>query len=502
MNSKTKKCQNCDVSFTIDASDFEFYEKIDVPEPTFCPECRMQRRFAFRNERCLYKRKCDFSGKEIFSQFSPKAPIKVYDRDIWFSDKWDPMDYGRGYNFNKPFLKQLKELIKEVPWSSRTVQSMVNSDYSNGASFLKNCYLIFNAGNSEDCAYGNRVDQSKDCYDNSYIDKCEICYENFMISGCYKSFFSSNCIDCQEIYFCHDCIGCTNCFGCTNLRYKKYHIFNQSYTKQKYQKKIEEFNLGSYMIIQELISKTKKEHLKYPKKYMFGRKNVNATGEYIYNSKDVKNSFDVLDGENLKYCQFIGFKPGTTDSYDFTVFGINSRLVYETAIAGRGLNRIKFCYSVWPDCRNLEYCMECHSSSDLFGCIGLKHKQYCILNKQYSKKEYEVLVAKIKKQINEMPYLDKKDRIYKYGEFFPIELSPFAYNETTAREYFPLSKEEIIKQGYTWYDKTKAEYKLTIKAANLPDGIADTDNNILKEVIQCGNSDNCLGSGVFRLILN
>ncbi|MFH1388212.1 MAG: hypothetical protein ABIG88_02825, partial [Patescibacteria group bacterium] len=115
------------------------------------------------------------------------------------------------------------------------------------------------------------------------------------------------------------------------------------------------------------------------------------------------------------------------------------------------------------------------------------------------------LRTKIIKHMNDMPYTDKKGRIYKYGEFFPPELSPFGYNETIANEYFPLTKEEALKQGYNWNDKPKNEYKPTIKASNLPDNIKDVDNSILKEVIECENvrplgSNKCTGSGVFRLI--
>ena len=105
--------------------------------------------------------------------------------------------------------------------------------------------------------------------------------------------------------------------------------------------------------------------------------------------------------------------------------------------------------------------------------------------------------------MNKIPYRDKKGKIYKYGEFFPVESSPFAYNETLAQEYFPLTKEQIIKQGYRWYDKPKPEYKPTVKAKALPDNIKDVDNSILKEVIECQTGtvpDSCQGSGAFRII--
>jgi predicted metalloendopeptidase len=62
-----------------------------------------------------------------------------------------------------------------------------------------------------------------------------------------------------------------------------------------------------------------------------------------------------------------------------------------------------------------------------------------------------------------MPYIDSKGRIYKYGEFFPSELSPFCYNETIAQEYFPLTKEQAIKQGYKWKEREERNYTIDIK---------------------------------------
>ena len=79
MDTETKQCQNCKNNFTIESEDFDFYKKIDVPPPTFCPECRNQRRLAFRNERFMYKIKSPFSGKDIFSMYTPLSGKKVVD---------------------------------------------------------------------------------------------------------------------------------------------------------------------------------------------------------------------------------------------------------------------------------------------------------------------------------------------------------------------------------------------------------------------------------------
>src|SRR3970282_639078 len=86
--------------------------------------------------------------------------------------------------------------------------------------------------------------------------------------------------------------------------------------------------------------------------------------------------------------------------------------------------------------------------SNNFDCVSVKKGDYVILNKRYTKDEFDKLRAKIIEHMNEMPYVDKKGRVYKYGEFFPIELSPYAYNETIASNFFPMRKEEILENGY------------------------------------------------------
>ena len=109
MNKKYEKvgCQNCQKDFTVEPEDFVFYEKIKVPAPTWCPECRMIRRFTWRNERALFTRNCAGTDKEIICMFHPESPLVVYDRDFWWSDAWDPGEYGQEYDFSCPFFEQL-----------------------------------------------------------------------------------------------------------------------------------------------------------------------------------------------------------------------------------------------------------------------------------------------------------------------------------------------------------------------------------------------------------
>ena len=65
------------------------------------------------------------------------------------------------------------------------------------------------------------------------------------------------------------------------------------------------------------------------------------------------------------------------------------------------------------------------------------NQDYCILNKQYTKLDYETTVAKL---IQHM--IDTGE----WGSFQPASMSLYGYNETVANEYFPLEKEEAIKR--------------------------------------------------------
>src|SRR5674476_130622 len=109
MEAQTRQCQNCKKDFIIEPDDFGFYEKIKVPLPTFCPDCRRIRRFAWRNERTLYRRTCNLCKKNIIAMYHESVPFPVYCRECWYGDGWDATSYGCPYDINKSFFEQYKE---------------------------------------------------------------------------------------------------------------------------------------------------------------------------------------------------------------------------------------------------------------------------------------------------------------------------------------------------------------------------------------------------------
>ena len=478
MGSETRNCRNCKTDFTIAPEDFGFYEKMGVPAPDICHECRSQERTAFRNESVLYKRKCDLSGKDIISIYSQDKPYKVYDQEVWWGDGWDAMDHGRDYDFTRPFFEQFGELMRDVPRLSIVNRQSLNSDYCNYSNSNKNCYLCFGGHENENCGYCWYNWKDKDCFDCLSVIKSELTYGSNYGNGLYKCVFLEYSFDCVESWFGYNLVGCQNCFLSTNLRHKQYYFMNQPYSKEEYQTKIGEFTNGGHAGIEKAKTIFQDLKLKALRNPVYQKNAAHCTGGDIMYSKNIQFGFDGEYSEDSKYAY-----PKFTNIYncmDTNKMGYDRSDWSYMAIGCAGLNNSKFCDTCWNN-HDLTYCNLCFTSGDLFGCVGLKHKQYCILNKQYSEQEYKKLVPKI---------VEHMKTTGEWGKWFPAKLSPFAYNETTAQEYTPITATEAKALGYSWKEPEMKNYTPTLKTEDIPE-TKDAQNSIAKEIIGCAHSGTC-----------
>jgi len=482
-------CQNCKKDFIIEIEDFNFYEKIKVSPPTWCSGCRLERRLSFVVTWGVFWRACDRCDKKTFSMYPPEQKVKVFCPDCFWADDWDGTEYGKDYDSSRPFWEQIKELLESVPLLAIDVNytTLKNSDYSNGIGWSKNCYMTFWADFCEDVFYSsilNKLKRSADCI-RGY--ESELCYGSVGFSRCYNMFFSDQCDDCLDVWFSRDCYGCTNCIGCVNLRGAKNCIFNQQYSKEEYEKKVRELKLDSYESLQKIWEEAYKFWLSKPYREYNGHSlNFNVSGEHVYTSRNSKEMYIANGTENSKWCQFITVPP-VKDSWDYSGWGNNAELMYECASVGENASNIKFCVECFPDCMSLEYCFWCIAGKNNFGCASLKRKQYAILNKVYSKEEYQKLKEQIIEDMKKNPYTDKLRRKYFYGEFFAPELSRFYYNYSNAMRFVPKTKEQAQSEGYNWIEREESSHNITFPGSSLPDKITETKDEILEEIIGCIN---------------
>jgi len=425
----------------------------------------------WRNERNLYRRKCDKTHKDIISVYPAKTPFPVYERTAWYGDDWDGTDYGQEYDFDRPFFPQFKELQNKVPRSALNGKNAENCDYCNFAFETRNCYLTHCCYSSESLYYCFWMLECRDCFDCSFCFKCEQCLgctdcnESY---GCINSTLSTNCSDSQYLY---DCRGCTRCFGCVGLRKRTNCLFNEQLSKEEYDKRIAEFDLQNPEHVRAVETKLAALKATHPHRHSVLEKCENCTGDFLFEMKDCFNCYQMFRCRDCINCMDAD---GDTDLLDCFHPGWS-----ELCYAGYSPVRLKtsaFFIQCW-DGSNLLYCDNCQNCSDCFGCIGLQRKKHCILNKQYSEEEYEQLLPKLVEHM-------KKNR--EWGEFFPPQTCPFAFNESVIPEYYPLTKAEALKQGWRWQDDLPfTTGKETIKWNAIPARIADVPDSILQEVLSC-----------------
>ncbi|MFA6586215.1 MAG: hypothetical protein WCS86_03600 [Candidatus Paceibacterota bacterium] len=472
MNSQTKNCQNCKQDFTIEPEDFVFYEKMKVPLPEKCPQCRLQLRMLYRNFKTLYKRTSSMSGKSIVSMYNQEVPFPVYDISEWWGDDWDPMVYGINIDWGQSFFEQFHSLFNKVPQISILNIQSENCEYSNMVTKSKNCYLVFGCVNNENCDYGHIVWHSKDSIDNLYIFKSESCYECIDCLNCNKLLYSQECEGCVESIGLFDCRGCLNCIGSVGLVNKSYYIFNKQVTKEEYQNFLKENQLYKESIIKKIFLEREKLRKILPQRAFFGSRNNNVSGNHIYNAHNVYYSFDVKGGEKSKFCFTVR---SAIDTHDAN-FSTDLEECYQV-LTCHG-NKIMSCRNV-HDSHDVYYSDNCHNCDNIFGCIGLRKKSYCIFNKQYSKEKYQELLPQL---IQNM----KKNN--EWGAFFPKEISPFGYNESIVNEYIPLNREKAITQGFKWQDNIPSTSgQETIKLEDLLKNPLEYSNELIKEILACKN---------------
>ena len=152
MDQETITCQNYKNNFVIEPEDFNFYDKIKVPAPTWCPECGLIKRLAWRGERSFFKRKCDLCGNENCS----------YGTAIWTSK--DSMDV---YNLRS------SELCFECIDCFGCNRLM----YSRECNACSSSAFLLNCKNCTDCFGCVNLRNKNYCYFNEQLTKEE--YKNF-----------------------------------------------------------------------------------------------------------------------------------------------------------------------------------------------------------------------------------------------------------------------------------------------------------------------------------
>lgn len=468
---------NCRISqktFELGLVDSEILKKVtnlnpwlgkNTPYPKVLPEILIRQIAAYGNTMNFYHSKSAISGKPQLSRYNPLRN-KVTSIEEYFTDLNDNTKFGRNYDFNKSFFTQFSELLKDTYLPPLTILNCENCDYVNGVANSKNCYLAFSTVDCEDCLYSYATHKCSSCVDCNYCNDCQYCYDSTNLTDCYQVFSSFECQNSRDLYTCFDCKSCHDCISCSKLEHKSYCIFNKQYSKEEYFSKLNEIINSDLLekIINDFYLKTD-----------FNNCNTivnceDCSGAYIKNSKNIKECFNSYESQDCSFCITAAKSNDCAFGYFFqqdlsfagaAYFGHNSHFSYSVQ-HGEG-NWYSLC--LFQNCNNC------------FGCIGLNKKDYCILNKQYSKQEYFEMLPRIVEHM-------KKDQIW--GEFLPAATAPYSYDTSFANEWYePIQEHWIEKIGF--YRGELPEDILYGNPSILSSKLSDKD--ILNSIYQCNVSN-------------
>jgi hypothetical protein len=473
-------CASCQNTFTVTEADRAFLTKLaptvggkrqELPAPTHCPDCRQQRRIAFRNGKHYYKNTCHFCKKAIVSIYSPDKGVPVLCHTCFWSDLWDGTTYGKELDPARPFFDQYGEMRKAVPRLAIFNTQSENAEYTVHSSKNRNCYMCSSLVECEETYFSDWAIGCKDCSDVLLSTKLELCYACNDSRECFNGDWLQLCANVSDSALCFDCQSSQKLVGCVSQRNKSGMILNKKASEQEVDATIRrlktdaafrtEFREKYHALLQSL-----------PKRASWNINAIDCSGNYIMNAKDAHHCYNSVD---LQDCRYTYDTIGLRDVMDMTR-GSGGEMLYECK-AVIDLKYSAFCNLTYQ-CDNLLYCDNCHGSSYCFGCFGLRKKRYCILNKQYTQEEYEALVPQL---------IQAMRKSGEWGEFFPVRLSAFGYNETMAQDWYPLTKVQVLAKGYGWsdYEQKIPDGLKTIDAARLPEDIADVPDDILNFVITC-----------------
>lgn len=430
------QCRTCRVTFSISEFERAVIQRAAPPNHPFpaakdCPACREQRRLAFRNERQLYRRRCSATNVEIISVYDPAGPYQVYEQQVWWSDQYDPLAYGRDFDFSRGFFEQFAALDLAVPKLAILNAKSENCAYTNYSAENRDCYLLVGGLGARDCYYSYRVFYSADICDCFDLYRCELCYECFQCSELYDCSYSRDCHQSSHLVLCSDCIGCHDCFGCINLRNQRHMLYNQQLTETEYRRRL-----------RELLSTSADEKNRFAE-FSSGQLHraahlVNVehcSGDQLLNCKNCRQAFVLKNSED---CEHVFTGENNRDCADANFFD-NCELQYNCSNLEKNY-RTAFGILVWY-CSDSFYLQSCFNSKNVFGCSGMKRGEYCILNKPYRADDYFKMIERIAQHMKETG---------EWGEFFPLSLSPFAYNESTANDLYPLAEAQVQTLGGRW----------------------------------------------------
>ncbi|MCC6954462.1 MAG: hypothetical protein IT290_10115 [Deltaproteobacteria bacterium] len=473
-------CTFCGSPFDVPLEDLEFLKRIavelggkrfEIPTPKLCPPCRFRRRLSYRNEYSYFPRSCSKCSARVISVHRPDVAYPVYCHSCWWGDTWSPYEYGLDYDPSRSFLDQFRELRDRVPQLAMMNDNGVtseNCEYTQDFAFGKNCYLVTASWQVRDSMYGTQNNHASDCLDCFVVSvHSELLYECSYSERLYNSVFLSHSSGCSGCWFGRDLIGCTDCFGCVGLRQKTFCFFNEQLSEAEYRSRVASLQLNTVTGFAAARESFEQFSNTIPERAQYQINCEDCVGDGLFNCKNVVGSGFI----NAQHCRYVWMGDAPVNSYDLLNTGM-PEWCYEGCTPD---NSYMTHFTTWCwKCKHVLYSDNCHSSSHLFGCIGIRQGEYSILNRRVDASTYASTVEEI---------IGNMEERGEWGEFFALEHSPFPYNDSRAFDLFPESPDTVLRWRARWGEPLPDGAPRPVRA--VPEDLSAPESEILSSVYGC-----------------
>lgn len=468
----TFTCSETGESFEIPQDIYNLYKGLDFPLPTSAPHIRLRQQRAHIGGLELFARSTS-EGKTIISMYDPNSSVSLLEPVTWYGDTFEGTNYPSAIDTTQAFFPQWKKFSEIVPRPA-----IFNDPNSSNCSWclyeleFKNSYATYGGLGCVDVMYADMAIRANNSVDIIGLVDSEWSYESAQLVECSNATWSEYCVACLNIAFCFGCKNCTDCFGSVNIKNKKYYFLNEQLSEEEYKQKISEIDLSDADTVEYWKEKTKDL---WKQGYYMAESNFKSENVLGDDLIDCKSVFGIsMFGSNRVYN---GFDASfIKDSCDISTCTKLERSIGSTVCINGYEN--KMCISC-DGCMDVEYSEICISCEHCFGCIGLKRKQFCIFNVQYSEEEYWKKLDEIKSEM-----LTRGE----YGQFFPYNTSMLSYNTSHADAFFPITKDEAEKLGSRWYTFPQTDTSKASPLETLPKKLSETSTEILEKQFICAES--------------
>jgi len=293
------------------------------------------------------------------------------------------------------FFEDFRKLKQKTPHIGIRGFKNTVCDYNDYLYFSKMSYMCFFGDKFWNSFYCTEGEQLKDCCDCSTCDKCELCYGCLDCKECYDGTYLQDCRRVSQSLFCYDCIGCNNCFGCAGLRQKNYCLFNEQLDEKTYNEKVLEWRKKG---LNAILNEFEKIKLKIPHQHAMQYRVDNSLGDHL---EEAQRAYWCFNSSNLQDCGYLNrvyttYGDKNVDTWDIEG-GVDLQMCYEGLFPGKAYNSnfIYYCEFI----RDCDYCFQVFNSKNCFGCIGVNHGEYMILNQKYEPAEWGRKRAEIIEQM-------------------------------------------------------------------------------------------------------